>query len=176
MGLEHLQGKRTGRKKGGKNRPLWQRDLEWASKHLGKPDAEPPTNGARFWRGVAETQPDRFAAALAEMDKADHRKPEPTVPAPAPRDRQECGPTPAITRVAQKPQRAKLAFLSLDHLTQLLKGSLHAAGVPSDARCVAASLDRERRGLVLTVISNNFSMVSEGQVIPEMTPLFASGR
>jgi hypothetical protein len=147
--------------------------LEWAYRHLGQ-DVESPTDGARFWRRIAETRPDQFAAALTQLDQATQRQPE--APAPVPDNRPENEPVPAITKIAQRPQRAKLVFLTLDHMAHLLKGSLRADGIPSDAKCIAASLSRERRGLVLTLASASFPLISEGELIPDLALQFASGR
>jgi hypothetical protein len=166
MSVEQFEGKRTGRKKGGKNRPQWQRDLEWTYKNLGKPDSEALSDGARFWRAVAREQPDKFAAALAQLDSADNRKPE----APVIRTSPEA--TPAVEKVAVKSQRAKMVFLSLDHLGQLLK----CQGVPDDARVSAATLTRNPGGLWVTLRSSSFPLVDAGQPIPELKPAFATGR
>jgi hypothetical protein len=76
MGLPDLQGKRTGRHKGGKNRPTWLQDLHWAYKNVGKPNAMASSEGARYWLGVARERPSEFAAALAQLDRADNRKTE----------------------------------------------------------------------------------------------------
>jgi hypothetical protein len=175
MGLKDLDGNRTGRSRGSKSAPRWTRDLKWVYRHLGE-DVEPPTSGAKFWRGVAQEQPDKFAAALAQLDQASQRMSEASVPATVADSRPESGAVPAITRVAQKPQRVKLAFLSLDHLTKLLAGGLRAADIQGDARVIACSLDRERRGLVLTLCSRDFPLVREGQLISQMELQFSSGR
>jgi hypothetical protein len=43
MGLQHLEGKRTGRPRGSKTSPLVDRDVRWAYRNLGTPDAVPPS-------------------------------------------------------------------------------------------------------------------------------------
>jgi ribosomal protein S28E/S33 len=46
--------------------------------------------------------------------------------------------------------------------------AIHAVKVPKDAKVIAASLDRERRGLWLTLSSANFALVAEGQPVPTL--------
>jgi hypothetical protein len=68
MGLQHLAGKRTGRPKGSRSKPRWLRDLAWAEKNLGNPDAQPPSELARRLRDLGRARPDQFLACLALRD------------------------------------------------------------------------------------------------------------
>jgi hypothetical protein len=165
MGVEQLEGKRTGRPRGRKSRPRWQRDLEWAYRHLGQ-DVEPSSAGAKYFLDLAKERPGEFLACLAQLDKVSDRKPESSAPATMPAEQQE--PIPAIAKVAQKPMRAKMAFLSLDRLGLLLKGAERVVSLPDDTKVIAASLDRGRCGLVLTLRSSSFPLVDAGQPIPQL--------
>jgi hypothetical protein len=99
---------------------------------------------------VAKMRPDLFAAALAQLDAV--KKPSQS--------------TPAVAKIAAKTQRAKQVFLSLGHLGKLLQGAERT--LPDDAKVIAASLDRVRRGLWLTLCSGSFPLLSEGQTIPTL--------
>src|SRR5438067_12975474 len=70
MGLEHLNGKRTGRPKGVKSAPRWQRDVRWVYRNLGNADAKPPSELAGRLLALAQEHPDRFVACLAKLDAA----------------------------------------------------------------------------------------------------------
>jgi hypothetical protein len=182
MGLQHLEGRRTGRRKGGKNSPAWVRDVRWAYKNLGKPDAVAPSEGARYWLTVARERPSEFAAALVQLDRSENRKPVTNEPAtgtgPGSRQHNDNGATP-IRRIAQRPLRAKSLFLPEDHLRRQFSGERPLSGVtnlPDGFRVVACDVDRTRRGLLLTLLSEAFEEVAEGEPIPELAPQFASDR
>jgi hypothetical protein len=68
MGMEHLEGKRTGRPRGSKSRPAWVRDVRWAHKHLGQSGATPPTPLAGLLLNLGCEHPDRLVACLALAD------------------------------------------------------------------------------------------------------------
>src|SRR5262249_52231764 len=74
MGLKHLQDNRTGRPRGSKNSPAWVRDVRWAYKHLGRPDAVPPTALAGLLVALGREHPDQFVSCLATADGAAERK------------------------------------------------------------------------------------------------------
>src|SRR5436309_9031086 len=68
MGLEHLNGKRTGRPRGVKSAPRWQRDVRWVYRNLGNAGARPPSELARRLLALALEHPDRFVACLAHLE------------------------------------------------------------------------------------------------------------
>jgi hypothetical protein len=68
MGVEHLQGKRTGRPRGSKNLPRWVRYVAWAEKNVGRTDATPPSPFAAFLRAMAREEPDKFVSYLVGAD------------------------------------------------------------------------------------------------------------
>jgi hypothetical protein len=78
MGVDHLQGKRTGRPRGAKTTPPYIRAARWAYENLDVADAVPPSPLAArliaFWR----KRPDRLVVYMATLDemkrKADGRK------------------------------------------------------------------------------------------------------
>jgi hypothetical protein len=181
MGLKDLEGKRTGRRKGGRNRPVWERDILQAYKNVGKPDAVLKSEGARYWQTVARERPSEFAAALAQLDRVDRHKPEASdlppgaVPGGWPENASGATPT---KRIAKRQLRAKTLFLPEDHLRRQLSGEYplrsYVTNLPHDFRVVACDVDRTRRGLVLTLLSGAFPEVAEGEAIPELAPQFTS--
>src|SRR5438552_16411764 len=68
MGVEHLQGKRTGRPRGSKSTPAWARDVRWVQKHLGQPAATPPTPLAGLLLNLGREHPEKFVACLTLAD------------------------------------------------------------------------------------------------------------
>jgi hypothetical protein len=188
MGVEHLQGKRTGRRPGSKSAPPWVRDVRWAYRNLGKPDAVPPSDGARFWLTVAREQPDKFFACLVLLgtpeDKADCRKsggppePDPDVVSADGRRDDGNGATLAL-RIDPRPLRVKTLFVPEAHLRMHLTGDRPLPWVmnlPRDFVVLASAVDRGRKGLVLTLYSGAFDVVAEGEPIPELAPKYTCGR
>jgi hypothetical protein len=78
MGVDHLQGRRTGRPRGAKTTPPYIRAARWAYENLDVADAVPQSALAArllaFWR----KRPDRLVVYMATLDemkrKADERK------------------------------------------------------------------------------------------------------
>jgi hypothetical protein len=68
MGVEHLQGMRTGRPKGSKTSPAWVRALGWAERNLDNTDAVPPSALSGRLLAFGREQPDKFLACLARRD------------------------------------------------------------------------------------------------------------
>jgi ribosomal protein L7/L12 len=68
MGTEHLKDKRSGRPPGARSRLPWIRDVRWAYRSIGKPDAQPPTAFAGLLLALARDHPERFAVCLAQVD------------------------------------------------------------------------------------------------------------
>jgi hypothetical protein len=53
MALKDLEDKKTDRLRGGKNISRVRRDILWAYNHMNKPDAKPPSEGAKMWAELA---------------------------------------------------------------------------------------------------------------------------
>src|SRR5262245_12147447 len=70
MGIEHLQGRRTGRRRGSKSGPFWLRAARWAAQNLGKPDAAPPSPLAARLLTLGLKHPDRLTACLTKLEIA----------------------------------------------------------------------------------------------------------
>jgi hypothetical protein len=68
MALKDLEGKRTGRPRGAKSTSRVRRDILWAYNHLDKPDAKPPSPGAKMWAKLARKEPVRFLAHVARNE------------------------------------------------------------------------------------------------------------
>jgi hypothetical protein len=68
MGVEHLKDKRTGLPRGAKSAPAALRAARWASRHLRKPDAVPPSELAGALLGLGCQEPDRFALLLDSLE------------------------------------------------------------------------------------------------------------
>jgi hypothetical protein len=70
MSVEHLAGKRTGRKHGSKNRAPWVRAVRWAYAHLGDEGTVPPSPLAGLLLEMGRREPDRLVTCLALADAA----------------------------------------------------------------------------------------------------------
>lgn len=141
-------GIRKGRPKGSKTRPLWERDLRWAQRNLGNPDAIPPTDGARYWASLAKERPGDFVAALRAQDVR------PRVERPA---------------VIKPPRRVKTLLVPEQWLFIYMLGRC-GAGVPSDSRLVELAAVPE--GIRFTIESDQFPLVADGHPIEALKPYF----
>jgi hypothetical protein len=182
MGVDHLQGKRTGRPRGSKTTPAWVRDLRWAERHLGRPDAAPPSPLAARLLALGREQPDKFLACLALRDARGRRAAPPRGPAPpadlGPPGPAGCTPTPA----GDRPRRVRVLVMPLEYLVSSLTGGgpvPRVRNLPAAfqvAEC-AAGWDREaggrwRRVLRVTLASADFPEVPPGAPVPELAPDF----
>ena len=127
MGLQHLEGKRTGRPRGSKTSPPLDRDVRWAYRNLGTSDAVPPSPLAGALLTLGREYPDRFAACLAALASIDRRERMATEP-----DKQRStGGSPAATDsdaddqgIAAEPVRAKRVFVPAPALKPFLSKPL----------------------------------------------------
>jgi hypothetical protein len=78
MGVDHLQGKRTGRPPGAKSRSAVKRDMMRAYRYLRKPDSRPLPPGPAWWLELARTQPEKFMEYLLAMETMGAEKPRAT--------------------------------------------------------------------------------------------------
>jgi hypothetical protein len=93
----------------------------------------------------------------------------------AARDRPADGPTVnLVVRGGHLPKNVMGLFVPELYLVQQLKR--YRASVPSDVRVVGCAMDRTEAGILFTIASQFFVCVAEGEPIPELKPMFASGR
>jgi hypothetical protein len=185
MGVDHLQGKRTGRPRGSSSTPAWVRDLHWAERHLGDPDAVPPSPLAGRLLALARDQPDRFLACLALRDAQG----QPSAP-----------PRASAVRRARGARAGRAWPYASRRPVTAVQDSGGPAGAPGPAAhrrrrlpwvrnlsagfqvtaCVVG-LDREtggrwRRVPRITLESAAFPEVLPGAPVPQMVPDFAARR
>jgi hypothetical protein len=153
MGVEHLEGKRTGRPKGSKSRP-WIRALRWACRNLDRPNAVPPSPLAEHYLALGRERPDQFLACLAALDK----KAAPTQP--------ETGFRAPCT------DRLMVLFWPLRHLTHRLthyKGAT-IVNLPRDFRVLDSRVDPARDGILFLIWSGSFPQILSGAPVPAFAP------
>jgi hypothetical protein len=177
MGLKHIQDKRTGRPRGSRNSPAWVRDVRWAYKHLGKPDAVPPTALAGLLVALGREHPDRLVSCLATADGAAERKGgqsagQAEIAKPEPQD-QVRGP-----RAEGESLRGRIKKLRVTEfqLAAYLTGRRQPTikNLPPDVQIVDCEREPEGNVIVLTLRSEAFPQVPEDQKVPEFEPEFAS--
>jgi hypothetical protein len=156
MAIKDLEGKRIGRRRGSRSRPPWERDLRWAYKNLGKPDAEPPSDLARSLRELGREHPDKFYSLLQ-------------APAANEPNGIRSGNNGAASD-SKLPQRVRRISIDARHLMSRLTkdGSAVVSNLPRDAYIVACEEESARDELVLTIYSDSFPPVEAGAVIPEI--------
>jgi hypothetical protein len=190
MGLEHLQGRRTGRRRGSKSTPAWIRDARWAYRNLGKPDAEPPSALAGRLVALGREQPDKFFACLMSL--------QPPTNAAEPRNREtatSADDVPEMLRgsgtlqatndvnpiesslTARQPRRLKAVFVPEAILTLCLAGGAapRITNFPLPMRVVGYKIDPVREGVVLIIYSELFPVLPDGQPIPEFSANWTNG-
>jgi hypothetical protein len=162
MSVDHLHDKRTGRPPGSKSTPRWVRDVRWAYRHLGKPDAVPPSALAGFLVALAREHPDRFITCLALADaqspKAERKRRTDGVPSAGSPDGCPDG----------QSRRLKRLTVWEAGLFEYLRGGTGAwvYDLPADAHVVACEADTSHRALRLTIRSVTFPEVAEGEPLP----------
>jgi hypothetical protein len=173
MGLKDLDGKRTGRPRGARTASRVRRDILWAYRHLDKPDAQPPSAGARLWAALAREHPARFLACVARLEAT--APPEGQRPGEAPGrtgNPPSGGPAGGSAVDDARPRRAVQIFVPEQRLAQCLGGEqrwLRITNLPTDClRILASRADPDQRGVWLTVESPAFAPVPAGAPIPEL--------
>lgn len=156
MGVEHLEGKRTGRPKGKKSIPPWLRAARWAWANLGKPDAVAPNEqAARLW-ALGREHPDRLTLMLAELEvlAQEDRRQQGAVATP------QTGPTPE----AAAPPARRAPSVRMPNTAMV---SLKPVGwrFPNDIQ-VTCQVDYFRQTLTLLLSSTTFRNVPDGAPIP----------
>jgi hypothetical protein len=174
MGLEHLDGKRTGRPRGARSAP-WLRDLRWAYRNLGG-DAEPPSDLAKRLLALGREHPDRLVTCLVQLEAVAAQQPEARRAAER-TDRkvgeEVDGPG---ARVEGPRGRVKKLRVTEAQLMAYLSGRRYPwiRNLPPAVEIVAC--EREPGGkavFVLTLRAEAFPLVAEGQEVPEFEVEFA---
>jgi hypothetical protein len=151
MAIKDLEGKRTGRRLGSKSRPPWERDLRWAYKNIGKPDAEPPSEFARGLRELGREHPDKLFDLLRAGPTANGTQ-----------DNDDSTPI--------EPQRVRgIAIDSRHLLARLTKdGIALLANLPRDAYIVGCQEGPADDEIVLHIHSDTFPPTKPGAAIPKI--------
>lgn len=163
MGVEHLQGKRTGRRPGSKSVPPWVRDLRWAYQHLGE-DIPPPSELARCLVALGRKEPDRFLACLAMLDARPSRA-EPRAMGPS----EQHGPVVGGLPEDGRPRRLKRMIIPEVHLFLYLRGQSapRVPSLPHDVQVVGCEVSAARKGILITLRSETFPVIPDETPIPE---------
>lgn len=166
MALKDLEGKRTGRPPGAKAVSPVRRDILWAYRNLGKPDAKPPSPGAKMWAELAREQPGRFLACVARIEAAQEK------PRRVKKDkpRQEANGTAPRGFGDGRSRRVKMTTLSEEGVFALPRRDEAASDrdlkLPFDAHIVDCETDVSQRRIHIFICSESFREVLEGQSIP----------
>jgi hypothetical protein len=178
MSLVHLEGKRTGRRPGSRNSSRWKRDLLWAWKNLGNPDAEPPSPLAGLLLAMGRSDPANFLFCLSllevqtlklevEAPKAEEQKPVSNDTAP-----NVLAPKADGFRNNGQPRRLKRVRVREDSILSSARmgnpNCQYFLNVPNDAHIVACEADIPHRELHVVITSEKFPEVAEGEPIPEV--------
>ncbi len=169
MGVDHLQGKRTGRPRGAKTPPPWVRAARWAYEHLDVADAVPPSALAARLVALGRKHPDRLAVCLARLDAMGHRT-----------DRRNRGGNDArangagqtVGGILDDGQPRRLKQVTIREM-DLFSPARHDSRVcvqnpPCGAHVVGCEVDTSRRRIHFFIRSEDFEVVEEGNPIPEL--------
>jgi hypothetical protein len=164
VGLKDLEGKRTGRRRGGKNRPAWARDAEWAYNHLEVAPADAPTARKRLWLSLARENPEHFlkcllaATGTGASAQADESAAQNSAPAKG-----------GSTLPSLVGGQAKILRLPKVALGKWLRDELprpYAANLPPG--CRVAGCGRVDGCNVLILECAEFPVVTQGEPVPEL--------
>jgi len=177
MAVKDLDGKRSGRPRGVKTSSRVKRDILWAYRNLGNPDAKPPSPGAKMWAEHARQEPGHFLGCVVRMETAGEQETNNEVDDAGPGREPAANGDPILQVVGEtEPQRLMTVFIPWAHLMMYLTGdrSPWVKNVPRDSHLVSGEAIPKRRGIQLTIRSETFLVVGEGEGIPELLPDFAS--
>jgi hypothetical protein len=160
MGLEHLEGRRTGRPRGAKTTPRVKRDILWAYRHLDDPDAKPPSPGAKRWAEYARRQPDKFLDRVLRASMWEEKP------------RGSTGRKADDSRWGERPSRVMMMHVPWAHLLEHFtgkRGGIWLRNLPPDTRLVACAKHPGPvgSGVDFLIRSETFPEVAEGEPIPE---------
>jgi hypothetical protein len=169
MALKDLEGKRTGRPPGARTTSRLSRDAAWAYRHLDHPDARPPSPGAKLWVQFGREQPGHFLASVALLEATGRQE------GGAGEDpRRDPGWAASPAQDGPRAGRLKRLFVPEARLVAYLTGGRAPwlTNLPHEFRVVGSEVDAGRRGVVLTIASEEFPEVAEGEAAPEVSPEF----
>jgi hypothetical protein len=176
MGLQDLQGRRTGRPRGAKSRSRWRRDAEWVYRNLGNPDVEPPSEFARLLLALGRQHPDRLLACLAALDAQVPKTEQPQQSAEGARPVGPGGTTGWFPEGNDSRRLKQVTVFEGLLLAFLRSGTAGwACDAPFDARVVGCAADASRRAIRLFIRSVTFPEVAEGEPIPDLELIPPSG-
>lgn len=157
MALKHLDGNRTGRPPGSKNRPPWVRAALWAFKHLDDEDAVPPSPLARRLLELGREHPDKLLAVLLKIDGA--------------RSSPKADSAPRVSKKTEAPsRRLRKVSLSGSRLFETLGLELsRVPRLPPYVEIVGIAVSTRGAPTTLTLRSPMFEEVPEDQPIPEVS-------
>ncbi|HEV3144953.1 MAG TPA: hypothetical protein VGZ47_13770, partial [Gemmataceae bacterium] len=154
MGLMDLVGKRTGRPRGSKTKSRVKRDMQWAYCNMGKPNAEPPTAGAKMWLDLARSDQGRFLDYVVRLETVVETKHEGKVEQLlATWNPDEAGNTQILNQ--GPPARVVKMFVPNEHALKYLRGE----PVPpidnftSSTRIVGCQMQNHGKGIILILTS-----------------------
>jgi hypothetical protein len=171
MGVEHLVGKRTGRRPGSKSMPPWKRDALWVYQNLDNPDAVPPSPFARALLTMAREDADRLLACLIMVSALEQNS---AMPNRGPSDAQAVEPV-ATPLDDGKPRNLQRLHILERLLFSILRGEQRRwyFKIPDDARLVAC--ERQGNAVEVLIRSEMFPVVPEGEPIPSVEDFFDRG-
>lgn len=166
MGIEHLEGKRTGRPRGSKSSP-WLRDARWAYRNLDNQDAKPPSALSGRLLQLGRKHPDRFAACLARLEAQAIRLEKESHWA---QDSSKIGTNGDILEPQSLPRRVKKITIPERKLFSYLreKEEMWLYSPPADIHVVSCETDPSQRAITLILESVTFPEVAEGEEVPEL--------
>jgi hypothetical protein len=179
MGVEHLEGRRTGRPRGSKTTSRVRRDMMWAYHHLDDADVKPPSAGAKMWSDLARSQPGNFLSCLVSLETGTESKANSTGSLAEPNRK---GDTAEVQTVAPRnrklPKRVRSFFMDFNHvlLRLTMDGIAVVSNLPRGAHIVGCKADPSRDGALFLVHSDSYPPVPAGEAIPELTPEYSRSK
>jgi len=167
MDLEKRPG-RPGRRPGSKTSSRVKRDIIWAYRNLDKPDARPPSAGAKMWAQLARTQPAHFLDCVLRVDTAGEPR--------AVGEAHGAGGTASDSPTRRLKTIAVRETCLFDFLSEGWPNYNNVINPPPDAHVVGCEADTSQRRIGLIISSATFPEVAEGEEIPELEREAACGR
>ena len=158
MALKDLEGKRTGRPRGARTTSRLRRDAAWAYRHLDHPDARPPSPGAKMWAQLAREEPGRFLSCVALLEGE------------GPGQDRDGGAEEKVTPAGRLMklfvhQRQLVAWLTGDETSRI-------ENLPPGFEVVGGEAAADGKGLFLTIRSESFPDVVEGEGVPQFAAVY----
>ncbi|HKI36599.1 MAG TPA: hypothetical protein VKA46_32380 [Gemmataceae bacterium] len=170
MSVEHLMGKRTGRRPGSKSTP-WRKAALWAFRHLNDGDhATPPSEFARRLRDQAREDPAQLLTALALLDGSACVLPaggdDADEPDPGRRNGQKATDTGASVAPVGGIRKLSVPVVGVINWANNFGEPTWMARVPQSFEILNVVLQRPQRRLILTIRAPSIQPAPPGQEIP----------